>query len=89
VSLSYSGSVGSCQRLCLSSPHTRVVPGFPVVKRRKHPANVRPSKTAVMRVVEEISVVVPVNKLIPKAGKEGCKGQYGDNNRREPGAAFK
>ena len=51
-----------------------------------HPAEVGPAKPPVVRVLEEILVVVPVHKLVVERWQERGEGDDSDHHRDKPGA---
>src|SRR5712691_794056 len=56
------------------------------VKRGPHPMQLWPAKPAIVRVVEEVLVVVPVHELVLERGQERREGDESDHQRNKPGA---
>ena len=54
------------------------------VKGRKHPADVAPAQAAVIKIVDKVLVVIPIDEVILQNGTENQRGDHGNENRREP-----
>src|SRR5438445_584238 len=52
--------------------------------RRPHPAEVGPPEPSIVRVVEEIVLIVPVHKLVLERWQEGGEGEKGNQQWRKP-----
>src|SRR3989441_5065989 len=54
------------------------------VRRGPHPAEVGPTEAAVLRVLDEIVIVVPVHKLVVECGQERNDGDESDQDGEKP-----
>ncbi len=52
--------------------------------RGPHPAEVRPGEPAIVKVVQEVYVIVPGHELVVQRWQEGRGGDEGHQRRREP-----